>query len=100
MEDYLESRDNLKRVFMLVDFRHKPTDDDVMMYNYLKHYDIPVSIICTKLDKVKKSSHEKNINVISKTLNVPKEELVLFSSVTKAGKQEIFNMLIETLNIK
>jgi len=100
MEDYLESRDTLKRVFMLVDFRHKPTDDDVMMYNYLKHYNIPVSIVCTKLDKVKKSSHEKNINLIAKTLNVPKEELILFSSMTKAGKQEIFNRVIETLNIK
>ena len=42
MESYLESRDNLKMVFMLIDFRHKPTDDDVMMYNYLKHYNIPV----------------------------------------------------------
>ena len=100
MEDYLESRDTLKRVFMLVDFRHKPTEDDVMMYNYLKHYEIPVSVVCTKLDKVKKNSHEKNANIISKTLGIPKEELILFSSITKAGKQEVFNKVIETLNIK
>jgi len=100
MEDYLESRDTLKRVFMLVDFRHKPTEDDVMMYNYLKHYEIPVSVVCTKLDKVKKNSHEKNANIISKTLGIPKEELILFSSITKAGKQEVFNRVIETLNIK
>ena len=38
MENYLETRDNLKKVFMLVDFRHKPTEDDIMMYDYLKHY--------------------------------------------------------------
>ena len=50
MEDYLESRDNLKVVFMLVDFRHKPTNDDIMMYNFLKHYNIPVVVICTKVE--------------------------------------------------
>lgn len=100
MEDYLESRDNLKMVFMLIDFRHKPTEDDVLMYNYLKHYNIPVSIICTKADKVSKNSHEKSINIISKTLGISKEELILFSSVTKMGKQEVYSKLIETLEIK
>lgn len=100
MEDYLESRENLKMVFMLIDFRHKPTDDDIMMYNYLKHYNIPVSLVCTKLDKVKKSSHEKNINVITKALGVEKNDLILFSSITKAGKQEVFNRLINTLDLK
>lgn len=97
MEDYLESRDNLKMVFMLIDFRHKPTEDDVLMYNYLKHYNIPVTIICTKVDKVSKNSHEKSINVITKTLNVSREDLILFSSVTKLGKQEVYNKLIDTL---
>ena len=99
MEDYLEGRDNLKMVFMLVDFRHKPTDDDVLMYNYLKHYNIPVTVICTKVDKVSRNSHEKSINLISKTLDIPKEELILFSSITKMGKQEVYNRLIETLDV-
>ena len=70
------------------------------MYNYLKHYNIPVTIICTKLDKVNKNSHEKNINLITKTLGVTKEDLILFSSVTKAGKQEVYNKIEETLEIK
>ena len=99
MESYLESRENLKMVFMLIDFRHKPTEDDVMMYNYLKHYNIPVTIICTKVDKVSKNTHDKQINIISKTLNAEKNELLLFSSVTKMGKQEIYNKLIEILDI-
>lgn len=99
MEDYLESRDNLKMVFMLIDFRHKPTEDDVLMYNYLKHYNIPVTIICTKVDKVSKNSHQKSVNIISKTLNVLPDDLILFSSVTKMGKQEVYNKLIETLEI-
>ena len=99
MEDYLEGRENLKMVFMLVDFRHKPTEDDVLMYKYLKHYNIPVTIVCTKVDKVSKNSHEKSLNIISKTLEVPKEELILFSSVTKTGKQEVYSRLIDKLEL-
>ena len=100
MEDYLEGRENLKMVFMLIDFRHKPTEDDVLMYKYLKHYNIPVSIVCTKLDKVSKNSHAKCINQICKTLEITKEELILFSSVTKTGKQEVYSKLIENLELK
>ena len=94
MEDYLESRENLKMVFMLVDFRHKPTDDDVMMYKYLKHYNIPVSVICTKLDKVSKNSVMKNKSIIMNTLGMD-EEPILFSVITKEGKQEVSNKIVE-----
>lgn len=99
MENYLEDRNNLKMVFMLIDFRHKPTDDDVMMYNYLKHYNIPVTLICTKVDKISKNSHEKQISIITKTLGVMKEDLILFSSVTKMGRQEVHDKLVENLEI-
>ena len=79
-------------VFLLIDFRHKPTEDDVLMYNYLKYYDIPVTIICTKVDKVPKNSHQKNKNVIIKELNLNSEnDIILFSSVTKTGKNEVYN---------
>ena len=98
MESYLESRENLKMVFMLIDFRHKPTEDDILMYNYLKHYNIPVTIVCTKVDKISKNSQQKQINIISKTLDINPKELVLFSSVTKLGKQEIHNILEQTLD--
>lgn len=94
MEDYLENRENLKMVFMLVDFRHKPTDDDVMMYKYLKHYNIPVSVICTKLDKVSKNSVMKNKSIIMNTLGMD-EEPILFSVITKEGKQEVSNKIVE-----
>ena len=100
MEDYLESRKNMKMVFMLIDFRHKPTEDDVMMYNYLKYYQIPVTIICTKVDKVSRNNHEKSINIITKTLNASREDLILFSSITKMGKQEVYNKMLEHLELK
>lgn len=99
MEDYLESRENLKMVFMLIDFRHKPTDDDILMYNYLKHYNIPVTVICTKVDKVSKNNHERAINTITSTLNAQREELILFSSITKLGKEKVYNKIVETIDI-
>lgn len=93
MENYLETRDNLKMVFMLVDFRHKPTDDDIMMYDYLKHYNIPVSIICTKCDKVGNNSKNKNKKIIADTFNVKEEDITLFSSHTKIGKDVVDNII-------
>ena len=91
MESYLKSRENLKMVFLLVDFRHKPTSDDIMMYDYLKYYNVPVTIICTKVDKVSKNNHAKNKNIIQKELDLPDDKnIILFSSVTKIGKNEVY----------
>lgn len=96
MENYLETRENLKKVFMLVDFRHKPTNDDIMMYNYLKHYKIPVTIVCTKCDKVNNNSIQKNKKIIIDALGLDSEELLtLFSSVKKIGKNDIYNTIEE-----
>ncbi len=100
MEEYLEKRETLKMVFMLIDFRHKPTEDDIMMYNYLQHYNIPVTLVCTKVDKVGKNSHNKQANLIAKSLGITPKELLLFSSVTKLGRQEVYNRIEETLDIK
>ena len=94
IEDYLKERDNLKMVFMLIDFRHKPTNDDVMMYDYLKYYNIPVTIIATKSDKVSKNSYDKNKRIIKDTLKlVESDNLILFSTVTKEGKQDIYETI-------
>ena len=65
-----------------------------MMYKYLKHYNIPVSVICTKLDKVSKNSVMKNKSIIMNTLGM-EEEPILFSVITKEGKQEVSNKIVE-----
>ena len=96
IEDYLEERENLKHVFMLIDFRHKPTSDDVMMYEFLKYYNIPLTIVATKADKVKKSSYDKNKKIILATFGINDEDLILFSTVLKIGKEEVLGK-IETL---
>lgn len=102
IEEYLEKREQLKRVFMLIDFRIKPTEDDQLMYNFLKYYNIPVTIIATKVDKVGGSKKQKNKEIILNTLDlVMGDDLILFSSVTKLGKEEVLNkideLLIETI---
>lgn len=99
IENYLKSRSNLKRVFLLIDFRHKPTEDDVLMYNYLTYYNISVTIVCTKVDKVSKNSHQKNKNAIIKELSLEDDSnIILFSSITKLGKTEIYNEIEKQLN--
>ena len=98
IEDYLKERDNLKMVFMLIDFRHKPTNDDVMMYEYLKYYQIPVTIIATKSDKVSRNSYEKNKKLLRDTLHlVETDDFILFSTVNKVGKQEVHDKILEII---
>jgi len=93
-KEYLEKRENLSHVFMLVDFRHKPTEDDVLMYNFLKYYNIPVTIVATKCDKVGSSKKEQAKKELLSTLDlVVGDNLVLFSSVTKLGRDEILEQI-------
>ena len=94
IEEYLANRDNLERVYMLVDFRIKPTNDDMLMYNFLKYHELPVTLVLTKVDKVSRNDRDKNLNLIKNTLNVFEgDNMVLFSAKTKLGKSEIHNEL-------
>ena len=98
MEDYLENRKNLKQVFMLIDFRHKPTADDIAMYNYLKYYKIPVTIVATKIDKIGITSHQKQRNMILEELGlVVGDDFVMFSNVTKDGKDDAIHKIERTM---
>ena len=98
MEDYLTNRKNLKQVFMLIDFRHKPTSDDLMMYNYLKHYKIPVTIVATKTDKIGITLQQKQRALILEDLDlVVGDDFVMFSNVTKLGRDEIYNKIERTI---
>lgn len=94
IEEYLKTRENLKCVFLLVDFRHKATENDILMYNFLKYYELPTVIVATKYDKVKASQKEKTEKNLKESLKIlPQDRLVVFSSVTKKGREEIYNIL-------
>ena len=94
IEEYLKNRQNLKHVFLLVDFRHKPTEDDVLMYKFLKYYNLPVTIVTTKFDKVNRSLRDKQNDLIKKTL-MPAlgDEIINFSSVAKLGKERVYDII-------
>lgn len=86
METYFKKREGLKKVVQLVDIRHKPSAQDVQMYNYLKHYGLDGIVVCTKADKVSKNEAQKNIALIRKTLELSKEDKVIpVSSLKKTG---------------
>lgn len=94
IEDYVATRKELKEVFMLIDFRHKPTEDDILMYKYLKYYNLKVNVVATKIDKISFGQREKYKNVILKNLELQDDDkLILFSSVTKDGKKEIYSII-------
>lgn len=101
IEEYLAKREQLKRVFMLVDFRHKPTEDDLLMYNFLKYYNVPVTIVATKSDKIGGSKKDKCLKTILDTLDlVVGDDLIIFSSVTKLGVKEVLQKLEELSEIE
>ncbi|MGM0835977.1 MAG: ribosome biogenesis GTP-binding protein YihA/YsxC [Bacillota bacterium] len=94
MQTYLTSREQLRAVLMIVDLRHPPSKDDVTMYDYLKHYDLPVIVIATKADKIPKGKWQKHKKVVRETLDMDQEdEVVLFSSETGQGKDEVWGIL-------
>ncbi len=94
IEEYLINRDNLKRVFLLVDFRHKPTEDDLLMYNFMKYYNLDVTIVATKFDKVKQKDRDKSEKILKEAFDLKGNDIiVLFSSVTKKGREEVCTII-------
>ena len=94
IEEYLQNRKNLKRVFMLIDYRHKPTEDDLIMYNYLKYFDIPVTVIATKYDKINTTKRPKQDKIVKDTMDIAMgDDLIFFSSLTKKGREAVYTTI-------
>ena len=99
IEEYLKTRENLKEVFMLIDYRHKPTEDDVLMFEYLKYYNLNITLVATKYDKVSKNARIKQDKLIKETLKLTDEDrLITFSTITKKGKEEIYDIISRHLS--
>ena len=89
IETYITEREQLQAVVSLVDMRHDPTVDDIQMYNFLKYYNIPVIVVATKCDKIKKNQWNKHESAIKKKLDFdPSDDFIVFSSETKEGKDK------------
>lgn len=98
IEDYLNERETLRGIVMLVDIRHDPGENDKMMYNWLKHYEYDIIVVATKMDKIKRSQIQKQLSCIKKGLNMaPEDKLIPFSGETKAGVEELWAILEEQI---
>ena len=94
IEEYLNKRETLKGIVMLVDIRHDPGENDKIMYNWLKHYNYDIIVVATKMDKIKRSQIQKQLSAIKKGLNLePGDRLIPFSGETKAGVDELWEVL-------
>lgn len=99
VEGYLQNRPQLMVVVLLVDIRHDPTDDDLMMYNWLKHYEIPTLIAATKRDKLSRGKALENVKKIQEKLEVEETDFVVpFSAKTKEGREEIWKYINQWIN--
>lgn len=101
IETYLNHRKTLKCMILLVDLRHKPTHDDITMYEYVKYYNIPVIVVATKEDKVKRNDLKKNEKLIKETLGFHEEDyFVRFSSLKKIGIDKAWSYILELCGLE
>ncbi len=94
IERYITSSPTLKLICLLVDIRHEPTENDRLMYEWIKYHGYKVLLILTKADKLKRSVLNKHIKIIEKALKVADEDMVVaFSSETKQGREEVYEII-------
>ena len=93
IEGYLRGSRHLKRVFQLVDVRHEPTEDDQLMVEYLRHYDIPFTVVATKADKLSRAQRGRSIPVICRKLGVQPWEVMVHSSKDGTGRDGLLALI-------
>lgn len=99
IEEYLNSRKNIKDIILLVDIRHEPTELDVVMYNWIKSFNYRGLVVATKADKISKGKFQKHIKIIRDKLGIENPELIIpYSSITKINKDKVWVLIGEILN--
>lgn len=94
IEEYLEKREELRAIILLIDIRHEPGKNDVLMYEWLKHYGYDIIIAATKSDKLNRSQIPKHLSVIRKTLGLGSEDVLIpFSGEKKTGVDELWSVI-------
>ena len=98
IEDYLHRSKKLQLVFLLVDIRHAPSENDRIMYNWICKMGYSPVIIATKLDKINRSQIQKQLKLIRTGLNAEQDTVMIpFSATTKQGREEIYDLLDQLL---
>ncbi len=98
MESYLSGRENLIKVFQLVDIRHEPTAQDVQMYEWLKYYGLSGVVIATKSDKVSRNEMNRNKAVISRKLGLEAgDRIIPVSALKRSGTDDVLDLIEQLL---
>lgn len=96
IERYLLRRETLKLVIQIVDLRHPPTADDIAMYDWLAHHDLPICVVATKADKISRGQWQKHLKVVREELFLrANHPLIVFSSETGQGRDELWSLIME-----
>ena len=99
IETYIKKREELKMAFLLLDFRHKPSNDDIAMYQFLKYYGVPTTIILTKADKLSNNEKAKNKKMIIEAIEKADEDEVIETSVLKKiGIKDTLDVIERVVN--
>lgn len=94
IENYLHRSDMLKMVFLLIDIRHEPSENDHMMYEWILHQGFEPVIIATKADKIKKAQLQKQLGMLRSSLELSQDMLLIpYSALTKQGREEIYSII-------
>lgn len=101
MEAYISRRENLRKVIQLVDIRHEPSKLDIQMYDYLRYYGLDGIVVATKADKISSNQKQKSLNIIRKTLNMNKDDVIIpISSLKKTGTENLIKEIELILSSK
>lgn len=100
IENYLKTSKQLKLIFLLVDIRHEPSENDRLMYDFILSNGYKPVIICTKSDKINRSALQKQLKIVKEGLDAKDAVVIPFSAESKQGKDEIWEIIEEYLELK
>ncbi|AZP05325.1 ribosome biogenesis GTP-binding protein YihA/YsxC [Jeotgalibaca ciconiae] len=99
LETYFTQRETLQHVFLMVDFRHPPTADDIQMKEFIEYYQIPYTVIATKADKIPRGKWNQHTSQTKKALGLKNDDaLIIFSSESGEGKDKAWNVISQYLS--
>ena len=99
VERYISTRTSLAAVVLLMDLRRTPREEEFRLIEWVAHYRIPIVLVLTKADKLSKTKQKKQLQMAARTLDIPEEELLLFSAKSRLGKDALWQRIIQTVEI-
>ncbi|MEG1527637.1 MAG: ribosome biogenesis GTP-binding protein YihA/YsxC [Clostridia bacterium] len=98
IDGYLSNEKRLSHIFLLIDLRRVPSENDLIMFDYIFKCNLPFTVIATKADKLSKSQVSANVRAIATELKIGEGNIIVTSATTKSGRNEIYNRIDQILN--